>query len=136
MSFIRPILLAVMTVAFATYAFDCLAMSTPAAATQCCDSMPCSSHGHKHSQECCKSMPSMHAPFVQTASAHALTFSPVFVAVLLGFSASQVLDSPSRDRKSTRLNSSHGYISYAVFCLKKNRASAHSPSRFNRASMP
>src|SRR2546422_1750966 len=26
-----------------------------------------------------------------------------------------------RDRKSTRLNSSHGYISYAVFCLKKKR---------------
>src|SRR5205809_4014407 len=26
---------------------------------------------------------------------------------------------PSTDRKSTRLNSSHGYISYAVFCLKK-----------------
>src|SRR2546429_2498102 len=25
----------------------------------------------------------------------------------------------SEDRKSTRLNSSHGYISYAVFCLKK-----------------
>src|SRR2546429_4737554 len=25
----------------------------------------------------------------------------------------------SSDRKSTRLNSSHGYISYAVFCLKK-----------------
>src|SRR2546429_5175699 len=25
----------------------------------------------------------------------------------------------SRDRKSTRLNSSHAYISYAVFCLKK-----------------
>src|SRR5687768_17810160 len=24
------------------------------------------------------------------------------------------------DRKSTRLNSSHGYISYAVFCVKKN----------------
>src|SRR5687768_18302470 len=33
-------------------------------------------------------------------------------------------DNPTRrgriaDRKSTRLNSSHGYISYAVFCLKK-----------------
>src|SRR2546429_6924421 len=27
--------------------------------------------------------------------------------------------SPDLDRKSTRLNSSHGYISYAVFCLKK-----------------
>src|SRR2546422_4895815 len=27
------------------------------------------------------------------------------------------------DRKSTRLNSSHGYISYAVFCLKKKKSS-------------
>src|SRR5687768_17920845 len=29
--------------------------------------------------------------------------------------------SGGRDRKSTRLNSSHGYISYAVFCLKKKK---------------
>src|SRR2546429_5305262 len=28
----------------------------------------------------------------------------------------------NRDRKSTRLNSSHGYISYAVFCLKKKNS--------------
>src|SRR2546422_8291570 len=28
---------------------------------------------------------------------------------------------PDEDRKSTRLNSSHGYISYAVFCLKKKK---------------
>src|SRR2546422_8361592 len=28
---------------------------------------------------------------------------------------------PVVDRKSTRLNSSHGYISYAVFCLKKKK---------------
>src|SRR2546429_3561007 len=28
----------------------------------------------------------------------------------------------NQDRKSTRLNSSHGYISYAVFCLKKKKA--------------
>src|SRR2546429_7168339 len=34
-----------------------------------------------------------------------------------------------RDRKSTRLNSSHGYISYAVFCLKKKKtASCHTNS--------
>src|SRR2546421_6826207 len=35
----------------------------------------------------------------------------------------------SSDRKSTRLNSSHGYISYAVFCLKKkkNRAVPREP---------
>src|SRR2546422_5087151 len=30
-----------------------------------------------------------------------------------------------RDRKSTRLNSSHGYISYAVFCLKKKKKTHH-----------
>src|SRR2546429_5970411 len=30
-----------------------------------------------------------------------------------------VLPNAKRDRKSTRLNSSHGYTSYAVFCLKK-----------------
>src|SRR2546422_2130372 len=29
------------------------------------------------------------------------------------------------DRKSTRLNSSHGYISYAVFCLKKKKKAAY-----------
>src|SRR5687768_18150000 len=34
------------------------------------------------------------------------------------------------DRKSTRLNSSHGYISYAVFCLKKkNTSDDHQPER-------
>src|SRR2546422_5434489 len=33
----------------------------------------------------------------------------------------QVGCKPVGDRKSTRLNSSHGYISYAVFCLKKKK---------------
>src|SRR5205809_6624479 len=32
-----------------------------------------------------------------------------------------ILDQRDKDRKSTRLNSSHGYISYAVFCLKKKK---------------
>src|SRR2546422_5312448 len=32
-----------------------------------------------------------------------------------------VLFDIGKDRKSTRLNSSHGYISYAVFCLKKEK---------------
>src|SRR3989304_9425612 len=32
------------------------------------------------------------------------------------------------DRKSTRLNSSHGYISYAVFCLEKNKTDKPKPS--------
>src|SRR2546422_7958499 len=36
-----------------------------------------------------------------------------------GRSPASALLAQARDRKSTRLNSSHGYISYAVFCLKK-----------------
>src|SRR2546422_4072339 len=39
-------------------------------------------------------------------------------------------DATERDRKSTRLNSSHGYISYAVFCLKKKKK--HHPVLFGR----
>src|SRR2546429_4506774 len=33
----------------------------------------------------------------------------------------------AQDRKSTRLNSSHGYISYAVFCLKKKTQPKQTP---------
>src|SRR2546429_7082161 len=42
----------------------------------------------------------------------------VFSAFLFGYALFQT---PAGDRKSTRLNSSHGYISYAVFCLKKKK---------------
>src|SRR3989449_2874564 len=37
----------------------------------------------------------------------------------LGLNFAYVAFKVEEDRKSTRLNSSHGYISYAVFCLKK-----------------
>src|SRR3712207_7834763 len=36
-----------------------------------------------------------------------------------GCESVELLDAAGRDRKSTRLNSSHANISYAVFCLKK-----------------
>src|SRR3989449_3208431 len=36
--------------------------------------------------------------------------------------AEQAAREAMKDRKSTRLNSSHGYISYAVFCLKKKES--------------
>src|SRR5689334_23973899 len=36
----------------------------------------------------------------------------------------------SLDRKSTRLNSSHSSISYAVFCLKKKKKNTHSTTSF------
>src|SRR2546429_7012642 len=41
-------------------------------------------------------------------------------------------DSPRGDRKSTRLNSSHGYISYAVFCLKKKKKKSKIYSCYSR----
>src|SRR2546429_2048085 len=43
-----------------------------------------------------------------------------------------VLDGNFLDRKSTRLNSSHGYISYAVFCLKKKKKSDVSKAALGR----
>src|SRR2546429_966669 len=41
----------------------------------------------------------------------------------------------TRDRKSTRLNSSHGYISYAVFCLKKKKKPQHTSNRHASSMM-
>src|SRR2546429_2756962 len=38
------------------------------------------------------------------------------------------------DRKSTRLNSSHGYISYAVFCLKKKKKHSTEHTRIHTGS--
>src|SRR5258708_29256839 len=43
-------------------------------------------------------------------------------------------DAESRDRKSTRLNSSHQIISYAVFCLKKNKV--HGPHDTRTSAAP
>src|SRR5258708_23223505 len=43
------------------------------------------------------------------------------VALVIAESAGQAEDAAQLDRKSTRLNSSHQIISYAVFCLKKKK---------------
>src|SRR5256885_7415178 len=45
-----------------------------------------------------------------------------------------ILKTPKTDRKSTRLNSSHLVISYAVFCLKKKKPSESHPYRLHVAS--
>src|SRR2546429_1179282 len=50
-----------------------------------------------------------------------------FCREVLDFLVGKIL--PCRDRKSTRLNSSHGYISYAVFCLKKKNLQYHDVRR-------
>jgi hypothetical protein len=81
MRLVKPILLIAVSLAIAEYATDCGAMTTPEQAMQCCNSMPCSSQGH-HGQDCCKTMPAMHAPFVQSSLVHGIPYSTVVVAVL------------------------------------------------------
>ena len=49
----------------------------------------------------------------------------VFREFAISRSVIEVMTASELDRKSTRLNSSHGVISYAVFCLKKNTHSLH-----------
>src|SRR3989442_3634765 len=56
--------------------------------------------------------------FVTSEQAESLARQPI---PGLRFSGTRPLPSDPRDRKSTRLNSSHVRISYAVFCLKKKR---------------
>src|SRR3989337_312674 len=70
--------------------------------------------------------------FNDTASTEFYTLSlhdalPIYFAARVGgpgqfqdhlFESSKLVLSASQDRKSTRLNSSHGSISYAVFCLQ------------------
>src|SRR2546427_6123374 len=64
---------------------------------------------------------------MQRAFESALTLSPR--AILVGSDipalSAQNLRDADRDRKSTRLNSSHSQISYAVFCLKKKKKVTH-----------
>src|SRR2546422_335995 len=53
-----------------------------------------------------------------------VTESPVLSAMYSSWLACERSTLMGPDRKSTRLNSSHGYISYAVFCLKKKKKNA------------
>src|SRR2546422_7112796 len=46
---------------------------------------------------------------------------PLHPQMELALDGSSATRTEMGDRKSTRLNSSHGYISYAVFCLKKKK---------------
>src|SRR2546430_7355018 len=46
------------------------------------------------------------------------------------------LDELREDRKSTRLNSSHSQISYAVFCLKKKKVDTHTSAAFPKNDTP
>src|SRR2546422_6474159 len=67
----------------------------------------------------------VHAAVVEKAEARAVgSFQKVHAEFVEEVSQRLNLERQiRRDRKSTRLNSSHGYISYAVFCLKKKKKS-------------
>src|SRR6266436_2995042 len=68
-----------------------------------------------------------YALIVQDLAEQLLVQNVVYAEVTL--SVGVMLLRNQRDRKSTRLNSSHGYISYAVFCLKKKKSAiGHRPA--------
>src|SRR5687768_17773403 len=50
-----------------------------------------------------------------------ITFATSIPAAVISMAILKFYADSTIDRKSTRLNSSHGYISYAVFCLKKKK---------------
>src|SRR3712207_6946482 len=73
--------------------------------------------------------PFIHLQWEKQAEVYLVTLPPMVklegqrgLGVLLGFRIGAVeLEEVASDRKSTRLNSSHANISYAVFCLKKKK---------------
>src|SRR5215467_8468022 len=89
----RSISLLVLTIAFATFGSDCLAMTTPQQAMRCCSSMHCSSHGY-HGRDCCKSMSEVHPPFVLPAAQLQHHYGHVVIAVAVEPAASPRLDCP------------------------------------------
>src|SRR3989449_4566256 len=62
-----------------------------------------------------------HNHFVVPSRHEALGFPDDLLRAAAAFVPAGERDDAEGDRKSTRLNSSHGYISYAVFCLKKKK---------------
>ena len=94
MRFARATLMAVLLAALSVYAFDCFAASTPDEAMQCCDSMPCPEHNDDGSQDCCQTMSTSHAVFIQSYSMDSAFHTLVFFAVLPGAHALPGLESP------------------------------------------
>jgi len=95
MRLVKPLFLAVLGFAVAAYASDCGGSTTPEEAMQCCSSMDCSSHGIDE-QDCCATMPAMHAPFVQPSAVHGISSAGVIFAVLPTFAEPLGTDSSVR----------------------------------------
>src|ERR1700757_3666781 len=76
MSVARRVLLAALSVALALYGLDCVGMTTPEQAMQCCNSMRCPAHHHR-GQDCCKTTPERQAAIGQPTSVHSISCSLV-----------------------------------------------------------
>src|SRR3989475_1758208 len=88
------------------------------------------------------------APFCRTCDRSRLTADGTWLLCLYaaqgvdlreplrGGATDDELATPRRDRKSTRLNSSHSQISYAVFCLKKKKKNQHERLSTQKSEVP
>src|SRR5258708_8342394 len=75
-------------------------------------------------------------PPITTVARGRCTSAPVPVAMAMGTNPSEATRAVIKtDRKSTRLNSSHQIISYAVFCLKKKKNDAISSTRLGSRNL-
>src|SRR5256885_6154020 len=81
-------------------------------------------------------VPDLVEAFTLVTTVSAILFMFVWSLILLSYIAYR--RQRAADRKSTRLNSSHLVISYAVFCLKKKKTLAvtHSLAAFARLTLP
>src|SRR5690348_17881471 len=80
------------------------------------------------SSDVCSSDLGHHLPVVHADQADLLGHPAAGLAQGIGHAAGDLVaaaEDPVEDRKSTRLNSSHPSISYAVFCLKKKKKKKH-----------
>src|SRR3712207_8691956 len=87
------------------------------------DALPDLAHhlpDHRHRPRDAARMAALHAVDAG-AGVHRVPGGPVVPAEPGPRRRARRADHPRRDRKSTRLNSSHANISYAVFCLKKKK---------------
>src|SRR2546422_6018625 len=82
-----------------------------------------------HSAPLAEGRPKDEMRILKLAARDERAFDAAIVAVEAAAARAGIRRVGVRDRKSTRLNSSHGYISYAVFCLKKKKQNRAPRSR-------
>ena len=92
----KRVLFVALSVALMTYALDCVSMTTPEQAMQCCESMHCHSQHHRRAQDCCKTMPAVHAVLDQPSSTQGVSFCPLVLGFVQAFSEANGLEPSAR----------------------------------------